>query len=236
VKNIEPQQSDVQSSYDRVAGEYVLRIFDELKHKPIDRALLDQFAESVRGCGPVCDMGCGPGQVARYLHERGVEVSGVDLSPVMVEHARRLNPEIAFKQGNMLSLEVDDEAWAGIAAFYSIIHIPREELVSAFQELKRVLRPGGLLLLAFHIGDTVVHMDEWWGQPVSVDFAFYFPEEITGYLTTAGFVVQETYEREPIPDVEHQSRRAYLFARKRQQGESGPVPADSTLDRRKPTL
>jgi SAM-dependent methyltransferase len=234
VKNIEQQQIDLQTSYDRVAAEYVLRIFDELKHKPIDRELLDQFAARMRGCGPACDMGCGPGQVARYLRERGVEVCGVDLSPVMVEHARRLNPEIEFTQGNMLSLDVDDEAWAGIAAFYSIIHIPRDELVLAFQELKRVLRPGGLLLLAFHIGDTVVHMDEWWGQPVSVDFAFYPPEEIVGYLRTAGFVVEGVYEREPIPDVEHQSRRAYLFARKPQQGETVAMPADSTLDRKKP--
>ena len=70
-------RSAYQTSYDQVADEYVRRIFDELQHKPLDRQLLDRFAESVREFGPVCDMGCGPGHVARYLHNHGVQVCGV---------------------------------------------------------------------------------------------------------------------------------------------------------------
>ncbi len=115
---------DLQTSYTRVAAEYTRRIADELAHKLLDRQLLDRLAERVRGLGPVCDMGCGPGHIARYLHERGVEVCGVDIAPGMVEQARQLNPEIAFMQGNMLALDLADEAWGGIAAFYSIIHLP----------------------------------------------------------------------------------------------------------------
>ena len=86
------KRRDCQNSYDCVADEYVRRIFDELRHKPLDRQLLDRFAARVRHAGVACDMGCGPGQVARYLHERGVEVCGVDLSPAMVERARQLTP------------------------------------------------------------------------------------------------------------------------------------------------
>src|SRR5213595_657338 len=81
-----------QTSYDRVADEYVRRIFDELQHKPLDRQLLDRFAARVRDFGPACDMGCGPGHVARYLHESGVQVCGADLSAAMVERAGRLTP------------------------------------------------------------------------------------------------------------------------------------------------
>ena len=76
----EQNTSDVQSAYDAVAGEYVRRIYDELKDKPLDRQLLEQFAGELRGKGLVCDLGCGPGQVARSLHESGIEVCGVDLS------------------------------------------------------------------------------------------------------------------------------------------------------------
>jgi len=205
---------NVQASYDRVAAEYIQRVFDELKHKPLDRQLLDRFAARVRGMGSACDLGCGPGQVARYLHERGVQVSGVDLSPVMVEHARRLNPGIEFRQGDMRALDIEDGTWDGVAAFYSIIHIPRPKVIEALIEIKRVLRAGGLLLLACHIGDDVLHFDEWWGQKVSVDFFFFRPEEMRGYLESAGFTVEEIIEREPYPEVEHQSRRAYLFAKK----------------------
>ncbi len=93
------RQASCQTSYDLVADEYVRRIFDELRHKPLDRELLDRFAARVRDVGPVCDIGCGPGHVAGYLHERGVQVCGVDLSPAMVERASRLTPNIEFQQG-----------------------------------------------------------------------------------------------------------------------------------------
>lgn len=203
-----------QTSYDQVADEYVRRVFEELQHKPLDRQLLDRFAASVRDVGPACDMGCGPGHVARYLHQQGVEVCGVDLSPAMVERACRLTPGVEFRQGDMLALDAPDEAWASIAAFYSVIHIPRDDLPQALGELRRVLKPGGTLLLAFHIGDDTLHLDEWWGQRVNVDFFFFRSDEMAGYLRATGFEIEEIIEREPYPDVEHQSRRAYIFARR----------------------
>jgi SAM-dependent methyltransferase len=206
--------TDCQAAYDAVADEYVLRIADELRHKPLDRALLDRFAASVREVGPVCEIGCGPGHVARYLHERGVQVCGIDLSSEMVERARRLSPEIDFRQGDMLALEAGDETWAGIVAFYSLIHIPREQMPRAMGELRRVLRPGGRLLVAFHLGDQTIHLDDWWGHTVSIEFYFFRTDEMTDFLRAAGFEIDEVIEREPYPEVEHQSRRAYIFARR----------------------
>jgi len=212
---VDPQKtSDLQKTYDRVAEEYVRRILDELKDKPLDRQLLNRFAVAVRERGTVADLGCGPGQVARYLTDQGVNVIGVDLSPQMVEQARRLNPTIEFQQGNMLALDAGDEAWAGITAFYSLIHIPRNEVIPALVGFKRVLQPDGLLLVAFHIGQEIVHLDEWWDRQVSVDFVFFQPDEMTGYLKAAGFEVEEVIERPPYENVEHPSRRAYIFAKK----------------------
>jgi SAM-dependent methyltransferase len=210
----DPNTGDVQASYDRVAAEYVKRIYDELEHKPLDRQLLDRFAERVRERGRVCDAGCGPGHVSRYLQERGVRVVGLDLSPVMLDHARRLNPGIEFRQGDMLALDIEDDSYAGVVAFYSIIHVPQHRVVDALRELSRVLQPEGLLFLAFHIGDNAVHAEEWWGYKVSIDFFFFRPDEMAGYLQSAGFEIEEVIEREPYPDVEHQSRRAYIFATK----------------------
>lgn len=205
---------DYRASYDAVAAEYAARIFDELQHKPLDRELLDRFAARVRGAGPVCDLGCGPGQVARYLHAQGVDVCGYDLSPKMVELARQRNPGIEFQQGDMTSLDVADESWAGIAAFYSIIHIPTDLMAQTLQQLWRVLRPDGLLLLSLHIGSETIHLDEWWGQKVCVDFFFLDPQTIACHLRDAGFEIEEIIERNPYTEVEHQSRRAYIFARK----------------------
>jgi ubiquinone/menaquinone biosynthesis C-methylase UbiE len=208
------QLENLQASYDRVAEEYAHRIFDELQYKPLDRQLLDRLAASVPAGGIICDLGCGPGQIARYLRDRGAQVIGIDLSAQMIEQARRLNPDIEFQPGNMLALDVEDEAWAGIAAFYSLIHVPRDEVVTVLYELKRVLQPGGQLLLAFHLGTEVLHVEEWWGQPVSADFVYFQAPEMHAYLQAAGFQIEELIERPPYPDVEHQSHRAYILARK----------------------
>ena len=205
---------NTQTSYDQVATEYAEKFKDEMDDKPFDRDCLDRLAREVGTLGPICDMGCGPGQIARYLHRRGVATLGVDLSPRMVAEAQRLNPEIHFHQGDMLALPDTDNSWGGIAAFYCIIHIPREQIVDALREMRRVLKPGGVLLVTFHIGTEIKHLDDWWEKPVNLDFAFYLPAEMENWLSQAGFELEETLVREPNPEVEVETQRAYLFARK----------------------
>lgn len=207
--------SALQRSYDLVADEYVDRISGELEHKPLDRQLLDRLVARASPLGPICDVGCGPGHVAHYLHERGAEVSGVDLSLEMVLRARAANPGIPFEQADMRSLPFADDSLGGIVAFYSLLHLPRGEVTKALVEFRRVLKAGGALLIAFHIGDEIVHLQQWWGHAVDIDFVFFSPAEMAGYLSDAELTLVETLEREPYPDVEHQSRRAYLFAEKR---------------------
>src|SRR5258708_25186250 len=213
---IEQNTSDVQSSYDRVAGEYSRHLYDELRNKPLDQKLLDRFADRVRGTGLVCDLGCGPGQVARYLYERGIAVCGVDLSPAMVEQAGELNPAVKFQQGDMRSLDVPSEAWAGIAAFYAIVNLSPADLPRACAEMFRVLQPGGLLLLSFHVGEQVEHVEDLWGCAVCLDFHFFRVEQVAGHLRQAGFEIEEIVERDPYPpNIEYQSHRAYIFAVKK---------------------
>jgi SAM-dependent methyltransferase len=183
--------SDVQTSYNLVADEYVRHLDDELQHKPFDRELLNRFAERVRNAGLICDIGTGPGHVARYLHDRGVNICGIDLAPEMVDRARRLNPGIAFQQGDMFALDIADETFGGITAFYALVNIPRADVGRALRELLRILKPGSLLLLAFHLGDDVLHRDEMWGVQVSLDFYFFGSDEMAEYLRAAGFEIDE---------------------------------------------
>src|SRR5215207_11667968 len=205
---------DTQTSYDRVAVEYGEKFKDEMDDKPFDRDCLDRLVREVGNLGLICDMGCGPGQIARYLYRQGVDTLGVDLSAKMVEEARRLNPEIHFHQGHMLSLPDEDNSWGGIAAFYCIIHVPRPQVVDALREMKRVLKPGGVLLVTFHIGTEIEHLNEWWEKPVNLDFAYYQPDDMEGWLNEAGFDLEETIIRKPNPEVEVATQRAYIFARK----------------------
>jgi ubiquinone/menaquinone biosynthesis C-methylase UbiE len=205
----------IRDSYDRLAAEYARQIFNELQHKPVDRELLNRFAAEVAGRGEVCDLGCGPGHVARYLRDAGATVFGLDLSPRMLERARQLNPDISFREGNMMALNLPDGTLAGITAFYAIVNLAKESLLLVFREMERVLQPGAPLLLAFHAGDEMLHEDELWGLLISMDFYLLHPSAIQHRLEAAGLVIEEIVERKPYsPEVEYQSRRAYIFARK----------------------
>ncbi|MET0551804.1 MAG: class I SAM-dependent methyltransferase [Vicinamibacteria bacterium] len=174
--------------------------------------MLDAYVAELRGAGPVCEVGCGPGQVARYLHDRGVDASGLDLAPAMVEEARRRNPGMTFVEGDLRALPFGDRTLAGVVAFYSLIHLERAGLVAALRELARVLRPGGQLLVAFHVGDEVRRVEELWGERTALDFVFFEVGEMRAAMSEAGFEVTATTERDPYPEGEAQTRRAYVRA------------------------
>ncbi|MGI8328458.1 class I SAM-dependent DNA methyltransferase [Actinomadura scrupuli] len=200
-------------SYDRLALDYADRFLGELAGKPLDRLLLGLLAERVGGLGPIADLGCGPGQVARHLHDHGAPSLGMDLSPRMVEIAAQRHPGIGFQVGDMRALPVPDRSWGGIAAFYSIIHVPPSQLEGVFAEFFRVLRPGGSLLLSFHLGDELRHFDELWGHEVSLDFQFYRRDVVEGALEEAGLSADAYVERKPY-ESEVATTRAYVLARR----------------------
>lgn len=205
----------IRENYDRLAEEYSSHVYAELANKPLDRELLGRFAASVTGCGQVCDMGCGPAHIARFLHDSGVAVFGLDLSPQMLAQARRLNPGIEFREGNLLALDLPNSSLAGITVFYAIVNLPLDSLPTVFGEMARVLQPDGRLLLTIHVGDEDIRPGELWGQPITMPFRLHDPEFIRKLLTEAGFEIEEIVRREPYaPEVEYQTRRAFLFARK----------------------
>lgn len=203
---------DIQSSYDSAASAYAEHLFNELESKPLDRHLLNRFAEEI-GNGRVADLGCGPGHVTKYLSERGVAAFGIDISPEMIRVARTLCPELKFDTGDMTSLKLDDASLDGIVSFYSIVHLGAEQLTRVFTEWRRVVKAGGLILVAFHIGTESRHVDDLWGSAVSLDFRFHETDKVARALNTAGFDVIEVSEREPYEDAEYPSRRCYILAR-----------------------
>jgi SAM-dependent methyltransferase len=210
------EASAVRSSYDRIARQYADEFDDELSHRPLERALLGALTELAgldAAPGIVADLGAGPGHVARHLRSTGVPTVAVDLAPAMatVAHHRNLVPSAA---GSLAALPLADCSLAAAVVFYAVIHLDDAELAAAAGELARVLRPGGVALVSAHIGDEIRHIDEWHGEPVDLDFRFLQPDALRRELTYAGLVVDATLEREPIPDVEAPTRRAYVLARR----------------------
>ena len=140
------------------------------------------------------------------------QVRGIDLSPAMLEAARAAVPGVPFSIGDLRRLEAADGAWAGIAAFYAIVHLEPDEVRAAARELARVLRPGGRLLLAFHAGDERIRLREWFEHAVDVEWIFHDPTAVEQALGDAGFIVDATILRRAYTPHEHDTRRAYLLA------------------------
>ncbi|MEU7864381.1 methyltransferase domain-containing protein [Nonomuraea sp. NPDC049141] len=203
----------VRRSYDSVAEEYTARMHDELAGKPLDRALLASLLEQTEPGAGIADLGCGPGHVAAWLAEQGASAVGIDLSAAMVEAGSRRFPQVEFRQGDLLELPAKDGEFGSVVAFYTIIHLDPADLRRAFEEAARVLRPSGLALFAFHAGEEIRHLDEWWGHEVDLDFRFFEPARIADLLEAAGFTVEMRMERAHYAH-EVDTRRAYLLARR----------------------
>ncbi len=186
-------------SYDAIAVEYADMVSGDIEERVLDRALLAAFAELVRANGhrPVADVGCGPGRITIVLHQLGLDAFGIDLSPVMVELARRTHPQLRFEVGSMLALDVPDASLGGLLAYYSIIHISRQRRPEVFSEFHRVLSPGGHLMLAYQVGDDTRHLDEAFGKVVSLDFHRQQPPEIAKLVRSAGFELVAMIVKEP---------------------------------------
>lgn len=221
------------AGYDAVADEYAAHYASELDHKPFDRAFLDGFVARLRPGARVLDLGCGPGHVGRYVHDRGLLVEGIDVSPRMVAAARALNPGMTFAVGDMRSLDVARssgssraDAADGALAFYSIVHFRPDELAHVFRGINRALRRDGLLALTFHLGDEVRHVDALLGVATDLDFRFFPSDVVVTALVEAGFEIVERLERGPyVPSVEAQTQRGYVMARRSSSaGEVSPAP------------
>ena len=197
-------------SYDAVAAAYEDRFLDELDGKPRDRELLTAFGSALPEDGVVLDVGCGPGQIGTFVgRASGRTVVGVDLSAAMARRAAgRLAGGLA---GDVLGLPIASGSVAGIVAFYSLIHLPRHELVAGVRELARALRPGGQLLASFHEGEGEAHLDEFLGEAVRVSATFFTLAEVVAACQAAGLRVDVTERRPPYAS-ESATTRLYVGA------------------------
>ncbi|GAA1948844.1 class I SAM-dependent methyltransferase [Kitasatospora viridis] len=208
--------SNTRASYDAIAADYTARFGDAPDIKPLDRAVFSTFAETVAaaGLGPVADLGCGPGRLTVRLRDHGLDAFGIDLSPQMIAQARQAHPGLRFEVGSITDLDLPDDSVGGILAWYSLIHLPDEQLPQALAEFHRVLAPGGELLTAFQVRDRPHRRDELFGRPVSLDYYSRTPEFVIAAFATAGLPVHTRLVRAPAADGTELVPQALLLARK----------------------
>ncbi|MDR6979153.1 SAM-dependent methyltransferase [Streptomyces sp. 3330] len=202
-------------AYDAAAPAYAQLFRDSLRDRPLDRAILVAFAESVgaSGGGRVADLGCGPGHVTAFLDEAGLSVFGVDASPVMIESARQAYPRLRFDVGSMAALDIADGALGGVLSRWSVIHTPPPELPVVLAEFHRVLAPGGHLLLGFSATDGASRPTQVFDHTVTPAYRWW-PDHLAAMLRESGLAEVARMVREPQPTDRRQFQEVHLLARK----------------------
>lgn len=209
-------RTQTRHGYDVVAHDYAHLVADLSAETALDVAMIDGFADRCLDArlGPVADVGCGPGRVSAHLGARGVDVFGVDLSPVMVDVARRTHPHLRFEVGVMEDLRIPDAALGGLLAWYSLIHTAPSRLQAVVDEFARVLRTGGWLLAAFQAGeDERVDRSSAYGHAVTLTNYRHAPQHVVAVLDADGFDVHTELHRSP--EGVERTPQSVLLARRR---------------------
>jgi SAM-dependent methyltransferase len=195
----------IRQAYATKAREYVELFGSSDKVHADDLSLIEHYL-SLRP-GAVLDIGSGPGHLTEYLRTLNVDACGIDLVPQFIDHARNTYPDGRYELGSFRQLAVANGSVFGILAWYSLIHVPPEDLAGVLVELRRVTANGATLVIGFFDGDRLESFEH------AVATAYYWPvDQLAAQLQDAGFIEIERLQR---PGVNEPGRRphAVLVAR-----------------------
>jgi SAM-dependent methyltransferase len=183
----------VRDAYASMSEQYLGLFGGNGQDHPDDTALVRRYLTGLHG--PVLDLGCGPGHWTAVLHALGADVTGVDLVPEFIAHARAAHPGADYRLGSMTELDVADHSIAGILAWYSTIHLPPPELDRVLAEFRRLLAPHGVLVVGFFDSDDDVAAFDH-----KVITAYRWPVDVLAeHLRAAGFVELQR-RRHQVPE------------------------------------
>ncbi|MCP4538639.1 MAG: class I SAM-dependent methyltransferase [Chloroflexi bacterium] len=206
--------SKTRQAYNLAAQKYHDLFHNEMNEKAYDQNLLDAFAARFGEDSVICDAGCGPsGHIGKYVFDKGIQVVGVDISDKCTELARQHNPDMRFERADIGNLPFDDGSFDGIIAYYSIIDTPKRYVGEIFAEFRRILKPGGYLLVAVKAGTTEGYIDDLLGIKIDIYFTLFTKEEIVGYFEQAGFLLEFIEQRNPY-DFEISNERVFAIGKK----------------------
>ena len=183
------EPDDVQHAYSALSQLYIERLGSLAIVHPDDLRMIERHLGPVEG--PILDAGCGPGHLTGFLDSLGCNVTGVDLVPDFVTHAREAYPGVSFEVASLSDVDRPDSSVAGVLAWYSLIHLDPEQLDGVLAQIRRIVVPGGPLVVGFFDGPVCETFDH------KVISAYRWPvDKMVARLAAAGFVEVDRQQRE----------------------------------------
>ena len=207
---------ELRHAHDVLADWYAEHLAGLLESMPVEQAMLNLFSELTLAAGlgaEVADVGCGTGRLEPYLASRGLSPRGVDLSPGMIEVARRDHPAFRYEVADLRDLPFPEASLAGVVCWYSLIFLAPPDRAPAFAELARVVQRGGYLVTAFKDGDGQ-HRRSGRSLGLGVEFDSYWlsGREMADLAAGAGFDV--VFQGSRPPEGSESCPQGYLLLRR----------------------
>lgn len=182
------------AAFDNIGEKY-----DEaFPHKEGQLAASKWLIEELGSGARVLDAGCGTGlPTARQLIDAGLRVTGVDISEVMLGLARQNVPEADLRKLDLAEIDSSLGTFDAVAAFFSLLLLPRAEITDVLRRLREVLVPGGLFALAMVEADLDDVPIDFLGGPIRV--SGYTRDELAAVVTAAGFEVLQVKDLSYAP-------------------------------------
>ena len=176
----------VRRGYDALSYHYRRDDAEEGRYAP----WLAELRARVPAGGSVLDLGCGCGvPVARSLAAAGYQVTGVDISDVQIERARRLVPAGTFIRADASTVAFPAASFDAVVCLYALVHMPLAAQPGLLQRAAGWLRPGGWLLTVTGLRAWTGTEDNWLGGPATMWWSHAGADSYRAWLEQAGLRV-----------------------------------------------
>jgi len=172
----------VEQGYNRIAEDYY-------SHRNLSKFNneLEEFASLLPKNAHTLDVGCGAGiPTAKFLTERGIKVTGIDLSDKMLNLARDNVPNAKFVKMDMLKLEFNENTFDGIISVFALFHVPKENHYDVFKKFFEILKPGGILMINSGVSESE-GTSRFFGVPMF--WSNFSPKTTLDLVKKAGFSI-----------------------------------------------
>ena len=185
------QTEIVRRGYDKVSHAY--RAAEGADDFTDYAAWIAELAALLPENSPVLDLGCGCGLPVAQTLAATFAVTGVDISRVQIERARRLVPQARFILADMAEVDFPPASFSAVVSFYAIIHLPLDEQPALFARVRKWLKPGGYFLGTVGSRAWTGMEENWLGVPgATMAWSHTDAETYQAWLDESGFEICRT--------------------------------------------